>query len=151
VAAACVALQDRYGLDVNVLLFAAYAAAHHREVTAEHLADARGLVDEWHRAVVQPLRGVRRLLKSGPAPAPSAATDAVRKAVNEAELDAELIELDMLDGWMDAHLGRHTPQSVAAALELAVRAYSHDEFDDEAHRALRTIASAAERYGRTAP
>ena len=100
VPAACVSLQDRFGLDVNVLLLAAYIGAVHRQtISAEQVGAARTLVDEWHAEVVRPLRGVRRLLKSGPAPAPNERTEEVRNKVAKAELDAELVELDLLDGW----------------------------------------------------
>jgi len=63
VPASCVSLQDRFGLDVNVLLLAAYLGTVLRQMpTAEQLRSARALVDGWHGEVVRPLRGVRRML-----------------------------------------------------------------------------------------
>jgi uncharacterized protein (TIGR02444 family) len=150
VPASCVSLQDRFGLDVNVLLLAAYLGTVLGQMpTAEQLRSARDLVDGWHEDVVRPLRGVRRLLKVGPAPAPNAETDAVRSQVAKAELDAELIELDILDGWA-APL---TPSAIepmselsAAAMEVAVRSYSPEPLGDDERHALAIIAAAATRY-----
>ncbi len=98
--AACVSLQDQFGLDVNLLLLAAYVGAARRQtLTADQLDTARTVVDAWHIEVVRPLRSVRRRLKSGPAPAPTPQTEEVRAQVAKAELDAELIELDLLGAW----------------------------------------------------
>ncbi len=148
--ASCVSLQDRFGLDVNVLLLAAYLGTVLGQMpTAEQLRSARALVDGWHGEVVRPLRGVRRLLKAGPAPAPSAETDAVRSQVAKAELDAELIELDILDGWaapLRPSAIEPTSELAAAAMEVAVRSYSPEPLGDDERHALAIIAAAATRY-----
>jgi uncharacterized protein (TIGR02444 family) len=148
VATACVSLQDRFDLDVNVLLLAAYVGAVRRQtLTAEHLGTARDLVDAWHDEVVRPLRGVRRMLKSGPAPAPSPRTEAVRKKLAKAELDAELIELDVLGQWADELDTPAGPGSQAeharAAMDVAVHAYSTGSLSGEELDALAVIATAA--------
>jgi len=148
VPAACVSLQDRFGLDVNVLLLAAYIGAVHRQtISAEQVGAARTLVDEWHAEVVRPLRGVRRLLKSGPAPAPNERTEEVRNKVAKAELDAELVELDLLDGWASEQQAMlNVPASselVMCAMEAALRSYSQDPLHDDARQALTMIAAAA--------
>jgi uncharacterized protein (TIGR02444 family) len=150
VPASCVSLQDRFGLDVNVLLLAAYLGTVLRQMpTAEQLRSARALVDGWHGEVVRPLRGVRRMLKAGPAPAPSAETDAVRSQVAKAELDAELIELDVLDGWaagLAPSAGQPSAELTTAAMEVAVRSYSPEPLGDDERHALAIIAAAATRY-----
>jgi uncharacterized protein (TIGR02444 family) len=150
VPASCVSLQDRFGLDVNVLLLAAYLGTVLRQMpTAEQLGSARALVDGWHGEVVRPLRGVRRLLKAGPEPAPSAETDAVRSQVAKAELDAELIELDVLDGWAaglaPSAIGPSSELAVAA-MEVAVRSYSPEPLGDDERHALAVVAAAATHY-----
>ena len=70
VPAACVLLQDRFDLDVNVLLLGAYIGVQGKTLAAEDVDAARAVVDAWHDEVVRPLRAVRRRLKSGPPPAP---------------------------------------------------------------------------------
>jgi hypothetical protein len=94
---------------------------------------------------------VRRLLKSGPAPAPNPQTEEVRKQVAKAELDAELIELDLLDRWV-AELAatrdaRPSTELATAAMEVALRSYSNGPLEDDARRGLATIAAAATHYG----
>jgi uncharacterized protein (TIGR02444 family) len=147
VGAACVALQDRFGLDVDVLLLAAYVGAvRGQTLTAEQVSAARAVIDEWHVEVVRRLRGVRRGLKSGPAPAPSARTEEIRAAVAKAELDAELVELDQLDQWaagLPADQGSPSAELALAAMEVVVHSYSADAIDDDARGALAAIASAA--------
>jgi uncharacterized protein (TIGR02444 family) len=77
VAEACLELQHRHELDVNVVLFAAFVgAAQRRTLTADDLTQAHRRVDTWHQEVVRPLRAVRQRLKAGPAPAPSKPPDA---------------------------------------------------------------------------
>ncbi len=50
-------------------------------------------VEQWQRAVVIPLRTIRRQLKNGPAPAPTPTTTALRDRIKQIELEAEMIEL----------------------------------------------------------
>ncbi|HET6519133.1 MAG TPA: TIGR02444 family protein, partial [Geminicoccaceae bacterium] len=65
VAAACLELQDRHGLDVNLLLLACWlAAAHGRALDGATLARARAASGRWQAEVVRPLRAARRALKA---------------------------------------------------------------------------------------
>jgi len=93
VAPACLALQDRHGLDVNLLLLCCWLG--HRRAAAPTRAEVARLVDAvagWHRDVVRPLRQARRRLKApGRAISPDLAT-ALRQEVKRIELDAEHIE-----------------------------------------------------------
>lgn len=150
VADACVALQDRFDVDVNILLYAAYiGAVRRRSATPDGLAAACTHVDAWHRDVVRPLRAVRRLLKTGPPPAPTPQTDEVRKQVAKAELDAEFVELDLLGDWaagLDDAPGTGSPSELArTAMEIAVQSYSTASLDDDDQSALTVIADAAAR------
>jgi uncharacterized protein (TIGR02444 family) len=144
VAPACVLLQDRFGVDVNLLLFAARVGTTGR-LTEAALATAAEQVRQWHAEVVRPLRGVRRRLKSGPSPAPNPATAELREEVKELEIRAELIELDVLDALMpDAAPAADDPVAqVAAALLLVVCAQSDRPLTVDEHAVLATIAAAA--------
>jgi len=103
VQAECLDLQDRYGIDVNLLLFCAYVGAVCGAVLpAAALREAQDLVGVWHRDVVQELRGARRALKPFAAAAPSppgASAAELRGTVKAAELEAERIEQTMLEAW----------------------------------------------------
>jgi uncharacterized protein (TIGR02444 family) len=126
VAAECLALQDDYGVDVNLLLFAAYAGAIHGVVLEPaEIAAAGTLVGAWHDEVVRPLRATRRALK--PREAGEAAVKALRAQVKAAELEAERLEQVMLSQWAASRLEawpRRDPhnavtQNVRALLPLA--------------------------------
>lgn len=90
VADACIRLQDECGLDVNLLLFACWL----ENSGGGRLSGAnwRRLIngtESWRREVVEPMRRVRRHLKSLDSP-PQAAS--LRKRVLALELDAEHAE-----------------------------------------------------------
>jgi uncharacterized protein (TIGR02444 family) len=142
VAAACLGLQDRHGCDVNVLLFAAWmGAVRHRTLTPAELAEAAAAVRDWHTEIVDPLRYVRRRLKSGPAPAPDQASEALRTRIKAIEIEAERIELAVLEKraakW---HSG--APGDDGASLEnlkTAVRQFGRDAPTSDALDLVRTI------------
>jgi uncharacterized protein (TIGR02444 family) len=151
VATACVSLQDELGLDVNILLLAAYVGAVRGvNFTPVALDAARALTDDWRRDVVYPLRLVRRGLKSGPAPAPSTQTAELRSQVAEAELAAEMIELDVLGGFADDLRSAEAPggpaERAAAAMDVVVRGYQPGSLGDDARRAVELVAAAAARH-----
>jgi len=148
VAAACLYLQNRHVLDVNVVLFAAFIGAKRQQtLTTSCLDAARTRVDAWHREVVRPLRAVRQRLKTGPEPAPNEITTRLRGKLQQLEIDAELIELDQLAaliplGGVDPVPGSPT-ECATAAIEAVVRTYATWEPDDSDQRAIKTIAAAA--------
>jgi uncharacterized protein (TIGR02444 family) len=151
VPAACVLLQDRFDLDVNVLLLGAYIGVQGKTLAAEDVAAARALVDAWHNEVVRPLRAVRRRLKSGPAPAPDARTASLRRHLAGSELDAELVELDELGRWADELVAPNGAGSAVehatTAMELVVQSYDGGPVDGEVAGALDVIATAGARLG----
>ncbi|MCV7160733.1 TIGR02444 family protein [Mycolicibacterium brisbanense] len=141
---ACVLLQDRFGVDVNVLLFAARVGTR-GPLTPPVLQSATARVAQWHAEVVRPLRGVRRRLKSGPAPAPSPATAELREQLQGLEIRAELIELGELDALVPdtAAVTDDPTAQVTAALLLVLRAHSQRPLTADEDAALATIAAAA--------
>ena len=97
VAEECLALQTRYGIDVNVLLFCAWAGAVRRVALREpQVAALDARVAAWRQSIVLPLRSVRQGLKGMLELGQSVA--ALRKDVAAAELKAEQIEQAMLFG-----------------------------------------------------
>src|SRR5437763_12408087 len=79
VSQACLTLQDRLGVDVDILLLAIFAQVERGIVLdAGALAAADNLVRDWRSDILRPLRRARVHLKSGPAPAPSAITERLR-------------------------------------------------------------------------
>lgn len=152
VSAACLSLQGRCAVDVNLVLFAAYLGARRgRTITTLDVDRAAGRVQRWNREVVAPLRDLRNRLSDGPPPAPSAATAELRKQVKDAELQAEMLELAepaMLDGDMRAGDGEGgAAERAAAAIEVVLHVTGTPGSECRGTDAVDVIASAAARYG----
>lgn len=107
VSPACLTLQEKLGVDVNILLFTIFAQVE-RGILLERsdLEAVDALVRDWRSDVIQPLRRVRSRMKSGPSPAPSPITEPLRNRIKAAELEAEKIEIAMLADWLDRQLHR---------------------------------------------
>ena len=114
VAAHCLQLQRRLGLDVNVLLLMLWAARLWGVApdTAQ-IAHADETIRAWRDEVVQPLRQLRTRLKSGPSPAPDQQTNALREGVKQLELDAERVQQDRLAQWVAAQTAAQTGQDAS--------------------------------------
>jgi uncharacterized protein (TIGR02444 family) len=95
VARSCIELQDRHGVDVNILLFCCWIGASGRgRLQAEELRRLTGKVGPWQRDIVMPLRAARRRLAAGEnlPIAPEEAAAALRRRVADAEMEAEHVE-----------------------------------------------------------
>jgi uncharacterized protein (TIGR02444 family) len=116
----CLDLQDRHGIDTNMLLFCAFVGAAHGAVISEHdVREALSLIAAWNANVVRALRQVRRELKLFADPSPiQIAAGELRTSVNAAELAAEQIEQAMLETFTATRLANWQlaePASAAAA------------------------------------
>jgi uncharacterized protein (TIGR02444 family) len=121
VQAECVGLQDEFDVDVNVLLFCAFAGASRGVLlSSAQLQQAEDYVAPWRNDVVKPLRAVRRALKpfaTGPA-----AAAALRNNVKALELEAERVECAMLETWSIGHLSNHVRADPGLAVSTNVDA-----------------------------
>lgn len=134
---ACLALQDRRGLDVNLLLACVWAGRQGRALSE---ADIAGLIDaagDWQRQVVKPLRSTRRWLKHQTA-APPEPAEALRQEVKAQEIEAERLEQAILYsvlGGQGAPVDAEAP-AVAGAdnlRRLLARLNADPDPDDRAH------------------
>lgn len=99
VSAACIALQERRGIDVNVLLFCAWVGESGRGVLARsELEAALAASAAWNRDIVCGLRAVRDRLKGGAPPIPAERSNALRKTILEIEVASEHLEQIALAG-----------------------------------------------------
>ena len=149
VAAACLALQDEAGADVNLMLFLLFLAEHKRQVTREDIARLDGTVRSWRDCVVKPLRELRRVLKTGIGEIPIAVSETFRGQIKRLELESEQIEQHLLEGCEPASLG------VSAAFrdriaEANLTAYS-DHLGGFPVQALTPILAAFDEFGRHHP
>jgi uncharacterized protein (TIGR02444 family) len=140
---ACLDLQRRHGLDVNLLLLCCWLGARGVALDRAALERAELAVRAWQVEVVQPLRAVRRRLKAKlEDPDPMSVHEgwpdlaqALRRRALALEIDAERLEQLAL-----ARSVAGLPPSAAPGLSLAVRHlrlyWTFDERDRHALAAL---------------
>jgi uncharacterized protein (TIGR02444 family) len=147
VEAACLELQQRHRIDVNLVLLCLWLGERGTALDGEALARLCHAADRWQLEVVRPLRTLRRRLKGRLADAEpnSIAGDwpglaaSVRERAIALEIDAEHLE--------QVHLGRVAaglPASAASGPALAGANLRHYwRFDRRDHKALRTLLEQA--------
>jgi uncharacterized protein (TIGR02444 family) len=90
---ACLNLQERHGIDVNLMLFCLWLGHSGRgALDASEMDAALAASDLWHRKIVKSLRFVRRALKDGFTEAPEDLRQQLRAQVQASEIDAEHLE-----------------------------------------------------------
>ena len=146
----CLALQDQFGIDVNLILLCAFiGVVHGVELTADDIAAARELVGSWHKDIVISLRAARRRLKTIELPDANTAKAAadLRSRVKAAELESERIEQTMLEQWTKARLAArprgNSRYIVPANLQALLAGYSIEPERLTAAGALKHLIAAA--------
>jgi uncharacterized protein (TIGR02444 family) len=98
VAPALIGLQDRLGLDVNMLLYCCWAGAAGRALTAADLAEVEAVAEPWQAEVVRPLRSIRRRLRGGFGQLPPDRVETCKARLGELEIEAERIAQEAMAG-----------------------------------------------------
>ena len=99
---ACLVLQERHGIDVNVLLYCAWLGASGRGAIDDgEIARVCAAVEAWHAGIVRAVRGVRQRLKGGFGAAPVALSEPLRRRIAKLEVDFEHVEQLMLAASLD--------------------------------------------------
>jgi uncharacterized protein (TIGR02444 family) len=97
IAEICLDLQDRFGADVNVVLYLLWQAQRQRRLTLTEIEKLIALISNWQLHVVRPLRGVRRFLRD---PGPTWSSEGVasfRQRVKGEELLAERLQQAVME------------------------------------------------------
>lgn len=124
VAPALIGLQDRLGLDVNMLLFCCWAGAAGATLSAPDVAAVEAATEPWQAEIVRPLRALRRRLKGGFGSLPGDQVEAYRKRINALEIDGERMAQDAMAGVlraMPAAPGPPAAGDIAANLKAYLR------------------------------
>ena len=100
VAETCLALQEEFALDVNLLLWAVWIDTRGVALGQEDVSSAHALVAAWHAEGVGPLRGARRAIKAMKL-VERTAIAVLRADIQALELRAEQIELALLFEWSE--------------------------------------------------
>lgn len=99
VSAALIALQDRLGIDVNVLLLGLWAGHSGLGVfDDEELDRVLDVSANWNRDIVRAVRSLRVDLRVGVASVPKELSDAIRQRILEVEIDCEHVEQLVIAG-----------------------------------------------------
>lgn len=130
VAEACLELQDRHGLDVNLLLFCAWAGVRGRRFDGGDIGLLRSASRPWHDNVVGPLRAARRWLKQQTV-VPDELGEAFREDVKALELQAEMLEQLVLYQEIEVPEGTSDAGTVAANLRLYLTRFKPLPTDDD--------------------
>ena len=138
VPAACLALQDGSGVDVNVMLFGLFAASQGRLIALADMQAIIASIEPWRLGAVVPLRGVRRFLKETPQGFEGQDIPALRQRVKMMELEAERLQQEVLNAsWPMEALGAPAPSPKAARANVeAYAATLGAQFDADAVEAL---------------
>jgi uncharacterized protein (TIGR02444 family) len=116
VADACIALQDKARVDVNVLFFLLWNATQGRAFNAADVTEIERQIGPWREMAVIPIRNVRRALKSPPPIMMADAAESLRTRIKAVELEAERLQQEALYGLAEtSRLGRPSPSKTEAA------------------------------------
>lgn len=121
---ACVALQDEYGVDVNLLLFLLWRASEARLLSADEVKTLDDKVRDWRNLSVIPIRDARRRLKHARTLIDSGQQEVFRTKIKTIELEAERLQQQALYALsQSASLGEEAEARVAAHGNIC--AYEH--------------------------
>ena len=111
---ACLALQDRFGVDVPLLIWAAWLG---EGAVPDVLQTGDEAVGPWRVRAVRPLRAVRRHLRDSVTGLDDDAQEGWRESVKRLEIEAERLALGVLAG-IGHRTGRADLASFAAVFGL---------------------------------
>lgn len=141
VARACLDLQDRLDLDVNMLLLCAYAGRQGLSLPIKELKRIDASVAAWRELVVQPLRAVRRWLKTDTGQSFDDAAS-LRQRVLNLELVAERGQQQRMNELLPTARGASDP-GIGASNLLRYARMRQRELDPASLRALQSLWVAA--------
>jgi uncharacterized protein (TIGR02444 family) len=121
---ACIALQDEYGVDVNLLLFLLWLADDGHLLSGDDVKKLDDAVRDWRKLTIVPIRDIRRKLKGTRTPIDPAQQEAYRTKIKAIELDAERLQQQALYALsQSARLGKQADRNAAAHGNVC--AYEH--------------------------
>ena len=130
---ACLTLQDEYGQNTSLLLWAVWAET----ADAAVLARAADVAHRWEALALTPIRAVRRALKPAFDGVADGPREALREDVKAAELRAERVLMESLEP-----LGGSGGAHALAALEAASAAWAAFGGKSAPAHALAALAAA---------
>jgi uncharacterized protein (TIGR02444 family) len=93
---ACLELQDRCGVDVNIVLFLLWSATLRRRLEVSQTRALADRVRGWQNDVVMPIRNLRRLLKTPPPLLDQGTAELFRAKIKAVELESERLQQEAM-------------------------------------------------------
>lgn len=118
VAPALLGLQDRHGIDVNLLLYCCWMGTGGQLLSPADLAAARDVALAWQHEIVHPIRAVCRRLKAGFPALNAEAAEALRRRVGDIEIEAEHIAQDAMAALRPRGASGHATGGAVTAANL---------------------------------
>jgi uncharacterized protein (TIGR02444 family) len=97
VSEACLTLQERFGVDVTIVLWCCWLGRHGVRIGDDAIRRAETAVAPWRETAVAPLRALRRRLKQDIGGIRPVASGSFRETIKAAEIEAEIVQLDHLE------------------------------------------------------
>lgn len=89
-------MQDRHGLDVNLILLCCWLGGSGVRLKEKSMLTLLEKTTDWRQNIVEPLRQLRRVMKRDFPVLEGRSTENVRQQIKKAELDAEKFQQDLL-------------------------------------------------------
>ena len=118
-----ISVQEECGADVNILLYLLWQGSAGRHLSREDLEGIVQSTDLWNKAVVVPLRNVRRFLKEKQNGLLYKRVESLREDVKSIELDAEKIQQNYLFRISDETSMKTVIDNPTSVAEANFRAY----------------------------
>jgi uncharacterized protein (TIGR02444 family) len=96
VAEACLALQNEFGVDVNMVLYCVWLADQGRALDDAAAGDCIAITHPWQTRMVSIIRELGRACRNDSLLAPEAFRESIRRELARVELHAERIEQELL-------------------------------------------------------
>lgn len=117
----CLDLQDRFGADVNIVLYVLWQAHRGQRLSKSDIHKVVEFAGLWQKNVVEPLRKVRRFLKTPPSGWPSQDVNQFRQRVKAEELQAEHLQQNAMEAALN---GLGEPDAAATLAMSNLKAYA---------------------------
>ncbi len=126
-------LQDKFSIDVNMILFVAWLASINRSLTTSDIQDALRLVSLWRTEVIIPIRNIRRSVRN------FSDTEPLYEDVKKLEINTEKEELKILyNNYIELSSEKKSGQKLDL-LESNLHALNEIHFFDEDKIVLKQV------------
>ena len=126
-------LQDKFSIDVNMILFVSWLASINRSITTSDIQDAQKLVSLWRTKMIVPIRNIRRSVRNFPD------TDYLYANIKKLEIDTEKEELKILYDNYIAISSEKKGEQKLDLLESNLHALNENHFFDEDKIVLKQV------------